>query len=127
MKILNFRVVLSAICMASIFAAFTRIDAGPIRFDQVVQIVNARPGKAETIAFSRLQVADQYTFLIGDDDDDDKDKKDAKQQDGRVITETKSDIVLDDVCDCEETGARIVAVFRNGHYSDWQRFPLRSF
>ena len=48
MKNINFRVLLSAICMASILAGFTKINAGPVRFDQVVQIINAKPGKAET-------------------------------------------------------------------------------
>lgn len=101
MKTSIFRVILSAICMASILGCFTRINAEPIRFGQVIEIVNARPDKAETGMFSRLRVANDYTFLVGDDDDDKK-KKDAQPQDGRVITETKSDIVKDDVCDCEQ-------------------------
>ena len=77
--------------MVSILAGFTKINAGPVRFDQVVQIVNARPGKAETGTFSRLRVSGDYTFLVGDDDD--KKKKDPQTQDGRVITETRTDIV----------------------------------
>ena len=101
MRNINFRVSLSAVCMASILAGFTKIDAAPIRFDQVVQILNARPGTPETGSFAQLRVAGNYTFLIGDDDDDKK-KKDAQRQDGRVITETRIDIVKDDVCDCEE-------------------------
>lgn len=100
MRNLNFRVLLSALCIASIMMAFTRVDAAPVRFDQVVQVVNARPEKATTSSISRLMVADQYSFLISDDDDDTK--KQTKPQDGRVITETKTDIVTDDVCDCEE-------------------------
>jgi hypothetical protein len=102
MKNMNFRVVLSAICVASVLAGFTKITAGPVRFDQVVQIMNARPGKAETGSFSRLRVAGDHSFIIvGGDDDDDK-KKEPAPQDDRVITETRSDIVLDDVCDCEQ-------------------------
>ena len=88
MKISILRVVLSAICMASVLAAFTNLSAGPVQFDQVIQVVNARPGDAETGSFSRLLLADEYTFLV-DKDDDDKNKR----QDGRVITETKSEIV----------------------------------
>lgn len=103
MKNINFRVLLSAICVVSILAGFTpKAEAAPVRFDQVVQIVNARPGKAETASFSRLRVAGDYNFLVAsvDDDDDDKKKSGTPVQDGRVITETRTDVVRDDVCDC---------------------------
>lgn len=100
MKNINLRVLLSAVCVVSIFAGFTKVSAGPVRFDSVVQIVNAKPGKASTGAFSRLAVAGDYSSILVSDDQDDKDKK--KQQDGRVITETKSEIVEDDNCDCEQ-------------------------
>ncbi len=101
MKKINFRAFLSAICMASILAGFTTtINAAPIRFDQVVQVINARPGKSGTGSITQLKIAGDYSFLFGDDDDDKK--KAAPPQDGRVITETRSDIVKDDVCDCEE-------------------------
>ncbi len=102
MKNMNLRGSLSAICIASILMCFTRIDAAPVRFDQVVQIVNARPGSADPSSFSKLRVADDYSFLITDDGDDDKKIKAPLPQDGRVITETKTEIVTDDVCDCEE-------------------------
>ncbi len=99
MKNLNFRILMSAICLVSILAAFAKVDAGPIRFDQVVQVVNAKPGRAETINFARLTLAGNYDdLLVGGDDDDDKKKK----QDGRVITETKSDIVVEEDCNCEQ-------------------------
>jgi len=100
MKNLNLRIVLSAVCLLSIMAAFTKVEAGPIRFDQVVQIMNARPGKAETSSFTRIRVVNYYDGIIVGDDDDDKKKKEAPPQDGRVITETRTDIVNDDVCDC---------------------------
>ncbi len=101
MKISNFRVMFSAVCMVSVLAGFTKVSAGPIRFGQVIEIVNTRPGQAETGSFSRLHVAGDPVFLIADDDDDKK-KKDPGSQDGRVITTTTSDIVKDDVCDCQE-------------------------
>ena len=104
MKMRNLRVLLSAVCVASVLAGFTKVNAGPVRFDQVVQIVNARPGKAESSMFSRLVVAGSMSAVI-DDADDDK-KKPSPQQDGRVITETKSEIVDDDYCDCEEPPKR---------------------
>lgn len=104
MKNLNFRVLLSVICVASIMTGFTKVNAGPLRFDQVVQIVNPRPGKADSAAFTRLAIAGSISASV-DDPDDDKKKKDP-QQDGRVITETKSEIVNDDYCDCEEDKKR---------------------
>ncbi|MFZ1699302.1 MAG: PEP-CTERM sorting domain-containing protein [Pyrinomonadaceae bacterium] len=102
MRNLNFRVLLSALCVASVLASFAKVNAAPIRFDQVVQVVNARPDRADSGMFARLTVAGNYSFLISDGDDDEDKKKPAKPQDGRVITETKTDIVTDDVCDCEE-------------------------
>ena len=102
MNNMKFRGLLSAVCIASILACFTRLDAAPVRFDQVVQIVNARPGSADSSTFSRLRLTGEYTFLAADDTDDDKKVKSPAPQDGRVITETKTEIVTDDVCDCEE-------------------------
>lgn len=102
MKNTNLRIVMSAVCLASILAAFMKVEAGPVRFDQVVQIMNAKPGKAETGSFARLSVANYYDGIIVADDDDDKDKKKSPQQEGRVITETKSDIVEDENCNCEQ-------------------------
>ncbi|HQZ97519.1 MAG TPA: PEP-CTERM sorting domain-containing protein [Pyrinomonadaceae bacterium] len=102
MKKFYFRGLLSAICIASILACFTRIDAAPVRFDQVVQIVNARPGSADASSIARLRLADDFSFVIKDDSDDDKKVKAPAPQDGRVITTTKTEIMTDDVCDCEE-------------------------
>jgi hypothetical protein len=104
MKKINLRVLLSAVCVASVLAGFTKVNAGPVRFNEVVQIVIARPGKADSSMFSRLAVAGSMSAGI-DDSDDDK-KKPSPQQDGRVITETKSEIVDDDYCDCEEDKRR---------------------
>lgn len=98
MKNINLKVLLSSVCVVSILAGFTKVSAGPVRFDQVVQIVNAKPGKASTGMFSRLAVAGDYNAILVDDDDDDKKKK---SQDGRVITETKSEITEDEACDCD--------------------------
>lgn len=99
MKNMNLRVLLSAVCVASVLAGFSKVNAGPLRFDEVVQIVNARPGKAESGNFARLSIAGDMSSFISDGDDDTK--KPSPQQDGRVITETKSEIVDDDYCDCE--------------------------
>lgn len=99
----TYRGLLSAICIGSILACFTRIEAGPVRFDQVVQVVDAKPGAANTVSFTSLRMADDLSFVINIDDGDDKKKSSPTvPQDGRVITETKTEIVTDDVCDCEE-------------------------
>ncbi|MFN0279929.1 MAG: PEP-CTERM sorting domain-containing protein [Pyrinomonadaceae bacterium] len=99
MRNFKLRFLLSAMCVASILAGFTTtINAAPIRFDQVVQVLNARPEKSGTGSFTQLRVAGDYSFIVGDDDEEKK----KSPQDGRVITETKSDIVNDDVCDCTE-------------------------
>ena len=101
MKNINFRVLLSATCVVSILAGFTKIDAGPVLFSQVIQIVNAKPGNAETGTFSRIRVAGDSVFTAGDDDE--KTQPDQTRQDGRVITETKSDIIEEEVClPCDE-------------------------
>lgn len=100
----NLKTLLAAICLASLFAAVTRIEAGPIKFDQLVQVVNANPTRSASGNFARLRVLSTFDDLIvsdGDDDDKDKDKKKAPQ-DGRTITETRTDIVTDEDCHCEQ-------------------------
>src|SRR5438034_1251101 len=72
MKNINLRVLLSTICVVSIMAAFSRVNAGPVRFDQVVQVLNSQPAKANTGSFTRLHIVGDYTFIVGDDDDDKK-------------------------------------------------------
>jgi hypothetical protein len=110
MKNINLRLVLSALCIASVLAGgFSRAEAGPVRFDQVIQILNARPGKAETIAFSRIAVAGSQPAAAATDDDEKdpaKKKSEPVQQDDRVITETRTEIVEEGPCYCEEDEKR---------------------
>lgn len=120
MKNINLRVWLSALCLVSILSVFVKVEAGPVRFDQVIQIMAAKPGKAETVSFTRLAVLDPFDdVLVTGDSDDDKDKKKDtnKPQDGRVITETKTDIVADDVCDCDQPPTP-------GHFPKWALLGL---
>jgi len=102
MKNMNFRVLLSLVCVASILAGFSKVSAGPVRFDQVVQIVNARPGQASTGTFSRLAVAGDYSSILVNDGKDDTDDAKKKQQQDRVIVETKSELTEDTTYDCVE-------------------------
>lgn len=98
MKNFNLRFFLSAICLCSLLPALTAsVNAAPVQFHQVTQIVNAKPGKANTGGFSQLRLSG--TFV---DDDGDDGKKAAPRQDDRVITETRVEIVEEDVCDCVE-------------------------
>lgn len=103
MKSSNLRFFLSAVCLASVLSVFTSSAiAAPVQFNQVVQVVNAKPGKANTGGFSSLRLAgNEIAVFAGDGDgDSDKDKPKTPQQDDRVITETKIEIVEDEVCDC---------------------------
>jgi len=110
MKNLNFKFLLSAIALYSIMMAATTAKAAPVQYNQVVQVVNAKPGKASTGGFTQLRLADDDLVLSGDDDP----KTPATPaQDDRVITETRAEIVEDDVCDCVESSV-IAAGFPYG-------------
>jgi hypothetical protein len=105
MEKLNLKFIAVVVILFSIMTA-TIASAAPVRFQQVTQVVNVKPGKANNGNFSHLR-------LVGDgvisndpndpnDNDGDKKKGATPQQDDRVITETTSEIVEDEVCDCEE-------------------------
>src|SRR4051794_10052966 len=102
MKNIKLRGFLTSVCLSALLACFTNVSAGPVKFNEVLQIVNAKPGQAASSTFARIRVASDYSaFLVGDDDDDKKKPNSPQTQDGRVITETKSEMVEEDVCDCE--------------------------
>jgi len=100
MKNLNFRFFLSALALYSITMAITTatVKAAPVQFNQVLQVVNAKPGKANTGGFAQLRLAGDDPALTGDEA---KTDEPAAPQDDRVITETRSEIVEEEVCDCE--------------------------
>lgn len=100
MRNLNIRFFLSAIALCSIMMAATgtAVKAAPVQFNQVVQVVNAKPGKANTGGFAQLRLAGDDLVVTGDDA---KTDEPAAPQDDRVITETRSEIVEEEVCDCE--------------------------
>ncbi len=106
MKNLNFRFFLSALALYSIMgAASNSVTAAPVQFNQVVQVVNAKPGRAGTSSFAQLRLTDDAFVLTGDDT-----KKTAPPtQDDRVITETRSEIVEEGVCDCENPLPPVIA------------------
>jgi len=98
MRNLNFRLFLSVLALYSITLAATTAKAAPVQFNQVVQVVNAKPGKANTGGFAQLRLAGDELVLTGGDE-----TKTEPQpvQDDRVITETRSEIIQEEVCDCE--------------------------
>lgn len=127
MKNTQFKIIFSTIVLVSMIAVGSSVNAAPVKFKQVVQVVNAKPGKANTGNFSKLQlVNDPVVLSDGDGDgDDDKDKNKEKkstqspQQDGRVITITTSEIAENEVCDCTE-----VEEIVKGGFPKWTLFGL---
>ena len=97
MRNLNFRVFLSVLALYSVTLAVTTAKAAPVQFNQVVQVVNAKPGKANTGGFAQLRLAGDELVLTGGDETK---AETAPVQDDRVITETRSEIVEEEVCDC---------------------------
>jgi hypothetical protein len=98
MRNFNLRYFLTVLCLCSILAAFSAaVNAAPVKFNQVVQVIDPKPGKSAAGGFLDLRMESDFGG-----NSDDEDKKKAPKQDGRVITETKIEIVEDDVCDCVE-------------------------
>lgn len=101
MRNTKFRFFLSALALYSIMMAVTTAKAAPVQFNQVVQVVNAKPGKANTGGFAQLRLTGDDPVVTGDDTKNDTPPV-ALPQDDRVITETRAEIVEEEVCDCEE-------------------------
>ncbi len=100
MRNINFRFFLSTLALYSITMAVTA-KAAPVQFNQVVQVVNAKPGKANTSGFAQLRLAgDDPIVNTGSAVGDDTKTVTPPVQDDRVITETRAEIIEDEVCDC---------------------------
>jgi hypothetical protein len=127
MKNTQFKIIFSTIVLVSMLAIVGSVNAAPVKFKQVVQVVNAKPGKANTGTFSKLQLVNNPVILTdgdGDGDDDKNKNKEKKnpgtpQQDGRVITITTSEIAENEVCDCTE-----VTEIAKGGFPKWTLFGL---
>ena len=80
--------------------AASPVKAAPVQFNQVMQMINAKPGKASTGGFAELRLAgDDPLIVMGDDT---KTNTPPVAQDDRVITETRSEIIEEEVCDCDQ-------------------------
>jgi hypothetical protein len=99
MKNLNYKFVLAAICLVSFLSGFSKVNAAPVQFNEVVQFISAKPGKATTGSFSRLGLSAYDDPVSETGDNDDKKKQDDK---GRVITRASTEVVEDEDCDCEQ-------------------------
>lgn len=107
----------------SVLSMTLTANAAPVRLNEVVQVVNAKPGTARTGSFAKLRLAGDNviaTFPGDGDDDDDK----PVQQDDRVITETSTEIVLDDVCDCNQPEIAVEDVTKSRGFPKWALLGL---
>ncbi len=95
MRNFNYRNFFSGVAFISLLAA-TTLNAAPVRFDQVIQVVNAKPGKAKTGNFSQLRLANDPPTSGNPV------TSPTPPQDDRVIVETSYDVVEEEVCDCED-------------------------
>jgi PEP-CTERM motif len=98
MKKLNFKTALSAVSLISMLMIATSVKAAPVRFEQVVQVVNAKPGKANSGGFTKLRVAGDDVVVSTNDGDG---KEDPPVQQERMITEVSYDVVEDEACNCD--------------------------
>jgi hypothetical protein len=73
------------------------VFAAPVRFEQVQQVVNVKPGSANAGGFAQLRFADGDVIKVEGDDDDDKTVQ--PQDDDRVIVTTSTTVEEDD-CNC---------------------------
>jgi cell division protein FtsN len=106
MRNIKFRFFLAAFSLMSILIFNLTANAAPVKFNQVVQVVNVKPGSANTGSFAQLRLTND--FIVFGDTDGDEDKNKTPQQDDRVITETKTEIVEDEVCECEDVQEEVV-------------------
>ena len=57
MKKIKFKIIFSTIIiLLSMMMVAVSVNAAPVKFNQVVQVVNAKPGKANTGNFSKLRL-----------------------------------------------------------------------
>ena len=99
----NVKFALSAISLFTVvFAATTQISAAPVRFHQVQQVVNAKPGKANSGNYTNLRIANDP---VNDPKNDPKKgngatKTEPTNPQDRVITTTSFEMVEETDCNC---------------------------
>jgi PEP-CTERM motif len=98
MKNPKLRVLLSLVSLFSFLIATNSAFAAPVRFEQVQQVLNVEPGRANTGGFAQLRFADDNVLNVNGDDDD-KTVTQPQQDDDRVIVTTTTTVEEED-CDC---------------------------
>lgn len=107
----------------SVLSMTLTANAAPVKLHEVVQVVNAKPGTARTGSFARLRLAGDNVIATFSGDGEDDDDKPVKQDD-RVITETSTDIVLDDVCDCNQPEVEVERDTKRRGFPKWALLGL---
>lgn len=116
MKNTKLKTIFSSIGLLTLLSTAVPLNAAPIRFNQVVQVVNAKPGKANIGSFAQLRLADESVASKGGDGK--AIPSSTPTQDGRVIVTTTSEIVEDDACDCA------AVIPRGGGFPKWALLGL---
>lgn len=104
-------IVLSALLILS--TAINITFAAPVTYQQVQQVVNVKPGKANVGSYAQLRLASDDPIVKTNVGDDPK-----TGDDDRVITETRTEIVEDDSCDCPAIQVR------SGGFPKWALLGL---
>lgn len=126
MRNFKFKFVLTFFSLFSMLLMTLTASAGPIRFNDVVQVVDASPDRAATGSSTRLRLANGDIVFTDNDNDNDKDKKkgdkkdgaETAQQDDRVIRETSIEIVQEEDCNCDQPE------IRSGGFPKWALLGL---
>lgn len=103
MNKLKIKLIISTFIITSLMLVAATANAAPVKFKQVVQIVNAKPGKAGNSNFTKLEIAKNDPIVktkndpkvktkAGDGDKDgDKDKKGKKEGDKKAEADKPSE------------------------------------
>lgn len=108
--------ILSSLGLFTLVVSAIPTNAAPVKFSQVVQVVNAKPGKASIGSFAQLRLINDGQTAKSDDGK--AVPSGTPPQDGRVIVTTSSEIVEDDACDCA------VVRIPGGGFPKWPLFGL---
>lgn len=98
MKNLIFKSVLSTVSIFSMLMVLTSVSfAAPVRFEQVQQVVNAKPGKANAGGFTQLRLADESSVTTPNDGGDSETQQDDER---KIITKTTEILEDTENCNC---------------------------
>lgn len=99
----------------------TCVNAAPVRFSHIVEIIDPRPEKGDTAKFLRIDLANNYTIIDNSDENQKNPIISPTPQDGRVIVITQSTIVEDESCACADEEVQGV------NYAQYALFGFAAF